>query len=153
MYKRQTNKIPAAILADAFNVLSSNWNDTNSQNWSARGAVNTTIHAAVLAGTDVTGGAEGSGGQNLGMYNGGLENYPRFHENWSGRTLTYLGSFVSLGTPNHSDGAWSYGNPQYTAPNRNWDYDTDFNDADNLPPLTPRFVYLRQELFVRDFEQ
>jgi hypothetical protein len=87
-----------------------------------------------------------------GAYNGGLENYPRFHENWSGRTFTYRGSFVSLGTPRHVDGAWVYGNPQYTAPNRDWDYDTDFNNAANLPPLTPRFVYLRQELFVRRYE-
>lgn len=146
------NKIPAAILADTFNPLSGNWNDANSNNWSARGAVNTTFNAAVLAGTDTTGGIDGAGGQG-GAYNGGLENYPRFHENWSGRTFTYRGSFVSLETPRHQAGAWSYGSPQYTAPGRNWDYDTDFNDAANLPPLSPRFVYLRQELFVRDFEQ
>lgn len=151
-----TNKIPAAILADAFNALSTNWNlndaaSTNSST-SARPANNTTINAAILAGTDTTGGVEGSGGQG-GAYNGGLENYPRFHERWSGKTLTYRGSFVSLNNSRHQDGAWKYGNPQYTAPNRNWDYDTDFNDAANLPPLTPRFVYLRQELFVREFEQ
>ena len=30
--------------------------------------------------------------------------------------------------------------------------DTDFNDAANLPPLSPRFVYLRQTLFQREFE-
>lgn len=148
-----TNKIPAAILADAFNVLSSNWNlndNASTQALNNRQATNTTINAAVLAGTDTTGGVEGSGGQG-GGYNGGLENYPRLHENWSGDTLTYRGSFVSLNTPRHSNGAWVYGGAQYTAPGRNWDYDTDFNDADNLPPLTPRFVYVKQELFVRDF--
>ncbi|RMG39434.1 MAG: hypothetical protein D6719_13375 [Candidatus Dadabacteria bacterium] len=144
---------PAAILADSFNVLSNSWSDSNSQlTLSSRVASDTTVYTAVLAGTDSTGNLEGTGGQDLGSYNGGLENYPRFHEKWSGKTLFYLGSFVSLNTPRHVNGAWVYGSPQYTAPNRNWDYDTRFNDASNLPPLSPRFVYLKQELFVRDFE-
>jgi hypothetical protein len=44
-----------------------------------------------------------------------------------------------------------YGSPQYEAPIRNWGFETDFNQADKLPPLSPRFVYLRQELFTRQF--
>jgi hypothetical protein len=152
------NKIPAAVMADSLNVLSgayrNTWNDA-AATWANRNAADTTINAAFLAGTDTTGGpaGEGTAGQDIGIYNGGLENYPRFHENWSGRTLTYRGSFVSLNRPLHVDGVWVYGNPQYTAPNRNWSYDTAFNDAANLPPLTPQFVYLRQELFVRQFER
>lgn len=50
-----------------------------------------------------------------------------------------------------SSGAYN-GGMQYKAPGRAWKYDTDFNDASLLPPLTPRFVYLKQELFVRKFE-
>ncbi|MCB0330269.1 MAG: hypothetical protein KDD70_11405, partial [Bdellovibrionales bacterium] len=91
------NKIPAAILTDSFNPLSVNWNDTTSSgnawrdtdqysNLNDRVASNTTFNAAILAGTDSTGGSEGVGGQDAGGYNGGLENYPRFHENWSGDT-------------------------------------------------------------------
>ena len=145
------NKIPAAVMADTINVLSNNWNDSNSTAaLSSRTATDTTINAAFLAGTDSTGGIEGAGGQG-GAYNGGLENYPRLHENWSGRTLTYRGSFVSLGTPRHSTGPWPA--QSYNPPNRDWNYDTSFNNASNLPPITPRFVYLRQELFVRDFER
>ena len=117
-----------------------------------REASNTVINAAFLSGTDSTDGVEGTGPVFGDAYNGGLENYPRFHESWSGHTLTYRGSFVSLSTPRHVDGAWVYGNPQYTAPNRNWRYDTDFNNAENLPPLSPRFVSLKQELFMRQFE-
>lgn len=156
-----TGKIPSAIMADSLNVLSTAWNvanetgsPTNGPGYSSRNATNTTINSAFLAGTDTTGGPGGEGevGQG-GAYNGGLENYPRFHERWTSRTLTYRGSFVSLGQPEHADGVWIYGSPYYEAPNRAWDYDTDFNDAANLPPLTPRFVYLRQELFVRDFER
>ncbi len=67
-------------------------------------------------------------------------------------TFTYNGSFVSLNIPQHGDGVWVYGNPQYYPPNRDWHYDVDFDDAANLPPMTPRFTYIRQELFARQFE-
>lgn len=151
------NKIPAAIMADSLNVLSNAWNSgaantgtdaSSSGAIAGRTATNTTINSAFISGTDTTGGVEGSGGIN-GYYNGGLENYPRFHENWSGRVFTYRGSFVSLGVAQHVNGRWS--NQSYNPPNRDWNYDTSFNNAANLPPITPRFVYLRQELFVRDF--
>lgn len=144
------NKKPAAVMADSINELSGNWIDSNSAAaLSSRIASSTTYNVAFLSGTDVTGGAEGPSGQG-GAYNGGLENYPRFHEDWTGRVNTYRGSFVSLGTPLRANGQW--GTQSYAAPNRDWNYDTSFNDAANLPPITPRFVYLRQELFVRDFD-
>ncbi|MCC6931631.1 MAG: hypothetical protein IT292_00030 [Deltaproteobacteria bacterium] len=148
------NKIPAAILSDSFNILSSSFDDSKSDKLMSQRPlpVNTTINAALLSGTDTTGDKEGSSGQG-GAYNGGLENYPRLHENWSAKTLTYYGSFVSLGRPQHANGRWLYGEPHYNAPIRDWHYDTMFNDAAKLPPITPRFVYLRQELFVRDYEQ
>lgn len=152
------NKKPAAFLSDAVNILSGAWADSNSYSGGApralsfRVATDTTVNAAFLSGTDTTGNVEGAGGQN-GAYNGGLENYPRFHEDWSGRNFTYRGSFVSLGRPRHQNGVWEYGGMDYTAPNRIWSYETAFNNAANLPPITPRFVYLRQELFVRDFER
>lgn len=157
------NKQPAAVLADTLNVLSNSCSDLNNQisktvqnatNCTTAGTPtgtnvnpsNTTIYTAVLAGNDVTvlGGA----------YNGGLENYPRLHENWSGRTFSFRGSFVSLFTPDRNNGQWpGTGSQSYNAPTRNWDYDTDFNDASNLPPLDPRFVYLKQETFIRNFQE
>lgn len=146
-----TNKIPAAVMADSLNLLSNAWSDANSHSGIAsRVASNTTFNSAFLAGTDTTGNIEGAGGIN-GAYNGGLENYPRLHENWSGKTMTYRGSFVSLGNARRVSGTW--GSQSYNPPARDWNYDTSFNNAANLPPITPRFVYLRQELFVRDFEQ
>ncbi len=156
-----TNRIPSAIMADTFNVLSNYWYNGTSQQFrdstssgalSGRGASTTTINSAVLAGTDTTGSVEGAGGQG-GAYNGGLENYPRFHENWTNITFTYNGSLVSLNRPRHNDGPWQINGAYYSAPTRVWAYDTSFNDAANLPPLSPRFVYLRQELFVRDFDR
>jgi hypothetical protein len=168
-------KKPAAFLADTINVLSENYRmsdadaelykdkSTEPDKYSVsdpkvrevkaygtyRKARHTNINAAFLSGTDSTGYQELSQG---GGYNGGLENYPRFHEDWGGgRTLTYRGSFVSLARPRRVDGGWGKGG--YGAPNRNWDFDIDFKVAENLPPLSPRFVYLRQERFSRDFEQ
>jgi hypothetical protein len=144
------NKKPAAIMADTLNELSGAWNDANAAaGLGSRVASSTTYNLAFLGGTDISGGIEGQAGQG-GSYNGGLENYPRFHEDWSGRVNTYRGSFVSLGVPQRANGQWS--TQSYGAPNRDWNYDTSFNDAANLPPITPRFVYLKQELFVRDFD-
>ena len=146
-------KQPAAILGDTLNILSSNWsgvgacrNDCQSrQPLAARPGASTTINAGFLAGVDTT---------RVGTYNGGLENYPRFHEDWSRTTLTYRGSFVSLGEPLHADGAWcgtGAGCNIYNPPVRNWDYDTDFQDAANLPPLTPRALAVDQILYTENF--
>ncbi|MCS6962243.1 MAG: hypothetical protein NZT61_07070, partial [Deltaproteobacteria bacterium] len=88
-------------------------------------------------------------GHNIDIYNGGLENYPRFHEDWNGYTLTYRGSFVSLNKPLKVRGFWA--SQCYRPPARDWQYDTRFNDAVNLPPLTPRFVYQKQQLYLRHF--
>lgn len=137
-------KKPAAVISDAMNILSAAWSDTNSGDGANPGATSTTVNAAFLSGTDVSDGSPGD-------YSGGLENYPRFHENWSGRTFTYRGSFVSLGKPLHSQGRWT--DQVYSAPNRDFDFDTDFRDVANLPPLSPRFVYLKQLLFARQFSQ
>jgi hypothetical protein len=147
------NKSPAAVISDSLNILSNAYVDGDHLfplGDPSRNAGTTTINAAFLTGTDVTGGVEGVGGQN-GSYNGGLENYPRLHESWGGVTLVYLGSFVSLYAPDHVSGAHSTPG-QYNPPIRDWSYDVDFNDPTNLPPLSPRVVYLRQNLFVRDFE-
>jgi len=149
------NRKPAAFLADSLNVLSGSWNDAYSMlpvSDPDRTATSTTIHAAFLAGTDSTGGAEGAGGRDAGDYNGGLENFVRLHEGWGAATLTYRGSLVSLFRPRHVDGLWAVGDPYYTEPTRDWVYEDEFDDPAALPPLTPSFVYLSQELFVRHFE-
>ncbi len=122
------NKKPTAVICDSVNLLSNSWNDANSSSsLSARAATDITVNTAFIAGVDTT---------TSGNYNGGLENYPRLHENWTGKTLSIRGSFVELWNSQIAQGAWQYGAPQYTAPNRNWDYDTDFN-INNMPPFTP----------------
>jgi hypothetical protein len=143
-------KAPAALMGDTLNVLSAGWsgnvacrNDCQSrQPLASRIAASTTLNAALIGGVPAT---------TPGNYNGGFENYPRFHERWTGRTLTYRGSFVSLGEPRHNNGGWVYGGTHYEAPARNWDYDTDFQDVAFLPPITPTFVSVEQILFTENF--
>jgi Tfp pilus assembly protein PilX len=169
---------PAAVMADTINILSNDWPLDDS--WSdrevrstfagvggpGRPAGETTVNAAFLGGTNITGGVN-RGGQDGGSASsgGGLNNYPRFHEDWSNRAsspsnvrFNYQGSMVSLGAPLNVDGAFCGSGSTadcniYNPPIRNWRYDPLFNNAANLPPLTPRAVYLRQERFTRDFEQ
>lgn len=170
---------PAALIGDSVNVLSNGWfaangnaglcvvNDCQSSlslanrpasnpvvtnagaGTNANPGNNIYINAAFLGGVDTTA---------SGNYNGGLENYPRFHEDWGvngGQTLNYRGSFVSLGTPAHVNGAWcGTGNTCniYNPPKRNYDYDARFNTVANLPPLTPEFIYVQQILFTENFK-
>lgn len=120
---------PASVIADALNLLSNNWTDAKSKMpLDSRTATATTVNCAFIAGADTT---------TSGNYNGGLENYPRLHEKWTNVGLTIKGSFVELWNSAVAHGAWIYGSPQYTAPIRNWSYNTDFNDPAKLPPFTP----------------
>lgn len=144
-----TAKKPAAVIADAVNLLSNNWNDSNStvnnvNAGSARTATPTTINTAFLAGIKETAGSQ---------YSGGVENYPRLHERWSGVTLSIRGAFVSLWNSQIAAGNWKHGqqsaNSQYTAPNRNWHYETDFSSGTNMPPFTPWAVEIRKKAWWR----
>ena len=167
-----TARQPASLIGDSVNVMSERYwrsgvaavcgaNCCNTANCRdgqsvqgldnvARDAQSSWINAAFLGGVDPTSGSN---------YNGGLENYPRFHEDWAGTTLTYQGAFVSLGEATHVNGSWcgtggtnSSGCNIYNPPTRVWNFDPGFNNAANLPPLTPRFVYVQQVLFTEDFK-
>jgi len=164
-------KQPAAFMGDTVNVLSAAWSGDPAVGWppangcrndcqsrrsmsgpTERPTISTVVNAALLGGVDTTIPGDANG------YNGGFENYPRFHENWSGLNLTYRGSFVSLGTPRRANGRWcgtggslGAGCNIYNPPNRLWNYDADFQQVANLPPLTPRVVSVEQILFTENF--
>jgi len=154
--------VATSLVGDTMNVLSQNWEspatvsgttysndqksgtDLTGTTSGVRSASDTTIYAAFLAGVD----APSSG------YSGGLQNYPRLHENWDSDTLAYRGSFVSLTHPSHQNGQWpsngtSYN--MYTVPTRNWDYDVQFQDVAMLPPMTPTFISVQQIVISEDF--
>ncbi len=121
---------PAAVICDAINLLSNAWNDTKTVG-TLPAATNTTYNTAVVTGNTETNGSN---------YNGGLENLPRFHENWSGKTSTIKGSFVKAWFSQYATNGWVYGGDRYQAPVRNWSYNTAFNNVANLPPFTPMTV-------------
>ncbi len=123
----------AAVIGDAVSLLSNSWDDTKGAG-DLPAASNTTYNVAMITGNHATVGS---------AYNGGLENLPRFHENWSGRTASIRGSFVNTWESEYATGKWKYGSDRYTAPRRDWHYETSFNDVANLPPFTPVAVAAR----------
>jgi len=129
---------PASVMADAVTVLSNNWGpngyDTKgNEAVGNRDAENTSIYAGMISGIVPTTGSS---------YSGGLENYFRLLEDWSwsnpDKALTYRGSMVMLYPSEVATGAWKSpgtGNNVYTAPIRDWAFDTLFKDKP--PPGTP----------------
>jgi len=118
---------PAALMADAITILSTNWNDsvTNKNPTPAT----TTVNAAML---------EGIVRSTNGNYSGGLENFIRLLENWnSAVNLWYNGSIVVMFPSQYATNYWNYGN-YYTAAVRKWAFDTNFTQQAKLPPLTPQ---------------
>ncbi len=165
-YNSTVNWQPSAIIGDAFTWLSPGFSTAGILNrpggagtttggqtrWTygaTAATANTTIYAAILAGHGATpfdwvaGGTTpfgcvytGSGSQNF-FYGGGLENFPRFLENWSGVTAFYRGSLVSIAYAQKATNFCGWAGTYYNAPTRNWAFDTRFQDPANLPPGTP----------------
>ncbi len=159
-------KLPASILADTITVLSNNCSDNeNRVNCGVVAptipqAVTTRMNLAFLSYTDrsignvdpitdtLPGGAT--------RYSGGINNYMRMTESWQDAAgvrfpFVYRGSFVSMGPPLEFSGAYQSGGNYYNIPVRDFGFDTDFNQFDKLPPLSPRSVYLQQEVFKRTY--
>ena len=81
----------------------------------------------------------------LEKWGGGGTNLPYFN---------YSGSFVSLSNPLESSGVYGGGggtNSYYQIPNRNFNFDDKFSTFTNLPPLSPRAIYLQQDVFKRNY--
>jgi hypothetical protein len=125
--------VPAALMGDAVTILSSNWSDSynSGTSLSSRSPVNTTINAATLEG--IVPSVTVNGTQ---YYSGGVENFLRLLEDWSGSTLTYNGSIVVMFPSQYATNYWN-GN-YYSVPTRQWGFDTTFSQAGKLPPLTPQ---------------
>lgn len=126
------NTKPAAFIADAVTVLSTAWNDANSgSSLSSRPASSTTVNAAFLAGIVET---------TTSSYSGGVENFPRFLEDWSGDTFTYNGSMIVMFPSQIATARWRGTGGTigiYNPPTRNWSFDLNFLQPDRLPPCTP----------------
>ena len=141
---------PSAILADAVTFLSPGWNDAAHAVFPAGPTASTGqswVFAAIAAGHSATPcdyQVAGCPGQH---YGGGLENFPRFLENWGGVQMHYRGSLVSLFTSQYANlHEWSWRN-YYSPPNRDWQFDTRFRDPTQLPPGTPNVASVSEIAF------
>ena len=122
-------KKPACILADATTFLSSAWDDAKSTlPKNSRNAFKTTVNVSFLTGNVETTGLN---------YNGGFENLPRLLEDWTGKRFTWRGSAVNLWNSVQATGNWS--TAYFSEPVRNWYFDSDLDDPNNMPPETPVF--------------
>jgi hypothetical protein len=161
---------PAAIMGDAITFLSqppnpnmdartgwpsatrctsssAGWCDVNQQVSDMNLARATTVNAAILSGHSETPNDWMRAGTQ--PYGGGLENFPRFLENWSGVTHRYTGSLVSMFTSRFATGYWgnSVNGTYYNAPNRQWSFDVNFRFPERLPPGTPSVGTVLQTAF------
>jgi hypothetical protein len=161
---------PAAIMGDAITFLSqppnpnmdartswpsatrctgssAGWCDVNQQVADQNTARTTTVNAAILAGHSATPNDWMRAG--IQPYGGGLENFPRFLENWGGVTHRYTGSLVSMFTSQFATGFWgnSVNGAYYSAPTRQWSFDVNFRFPERLPPGTPSVGTVLQTAF------
>jgi len=128
-----TTTKPSSLVGDSITILSGNWRDTNSTKaLSSRVATDTTVNAAFLAG--IVESAYSGGSKH---YSGGVENYPRFLEDWNSKTFTYNGSMVVMYASQYATNFWVTPGTYYNAPTRKWAFDLNFKEYTKLPPLTP----------------
>ncbi len=122
---------PSAVIADAITLLSNSWND-NISNWknsmvnpskTMPAASNTQYNTVFVTGNVPT---------KYGQYSGGLENFPRFLENWSGKSVDIAGGFIQLFRSKFATGLWN--GTYYSAPSRNWKSENRFSSLDDIPP-------------------
>lgn len=158
-------EIPSSIVCDAFFPLSKTWFDALSALYpeGAGGGENyriadeslpnvsqsTSVRAAIIAGTTLSGMTGTPGRDSAGMRrNGGIHNFPRFLELWVCNSGTcpwnYAGSLIPLF---HSTQAVAqqedFRNVTYSPPRRNWSFDMNFLTPNKLPPGTPFFQYIQ----------
>ena len=150
----------AAIIADTVTLLSNppsaanlptanvGWTDAESflqpGNAGGRPANTSFYRMAVAAGKSIPfpepGWATGDGIQDFGT-DGGMHNFLRYLEDRgaNGATVNYVGSLISMYYSQYNTGVFKCCNVVYAPPNRNYFFDTQFLNPNNLPPGTPMF--------------
>jgi Tfp pilus assembly protein PilX len=143
--------VAVSLNADAVTFLSDNYNDVNSfifpyvNSSTQRDAVTSYYRAAVMAGKGVTFPQPTTCGT-VACYadygtDGGVHNFIRYIEDWSGQTLNYKGSIISMYYDTQANGTYKDGlsNTVYQPPSRGYVFDTEFLTPSLLPPRTPLF--------------
>jgi len=143
--------IPALVAGDAITLLSNNWTDNDDDlPWSVGpGAFTNRTATATTYNTCVLSGWIGP----TGTHNGGLHNFPRFLEDWSGVDSNINGSMVNAfysvyarqNFPGAGTAAWAY-----VPPNRLWGFDPHLNSITNQPPGAPVFTVSATKRWARE---
>jgi Tfp pilus assembly protein PilX len=142
-----TGHSSAAVIADAVTFLSNTWSDRASLGIGGdgtvttpgnRNAADTYYRVAIAGGKNINFSKPSWGGQDFGT-DGGVHNFLRYLENWSGQTLRYKGSIVSLYYSTYNTGLYKCCTTVYSPPTRNYGFDMDFATPGGLPPGTPMF--------------
>jgi Tfp pilus assembly protein PilX len=132
----------AAIIADAVTLLSPNWSDSNSFANPAlatnRNATDSYYRVAIAAGKSIPFPQPAWGAQDFGT-DGGMHNFLRYLEDRSGTNVFYAGSQISMYYSQYATGTFKCCTSVYDAPTRNYFFDTQFLNPNNLPPGTPMF--------------
>jgi hypothetical protein len=136
--------IPAAVIGDSITLLSNSFLDTITfqfpNDMASRPATTTGYRFAMVTGKAVPfPKPSGWGDIEMGS-DGGVHNFMKMLENWSGQSLRYRGSMVSLYFSRQAIGIYrTTGSNIYGAPSRGYNFDTDFLSPPLLPPGTPMF--------------
>jgi hypothetical protein len=86
----------------------------------------------LLAGVVYSAGSTGTA-----PFSGGVMNFTRLLENWSGHTLTLNGSIVNFFDSVKATAPFQNPGVYYSAPSRNFNFDPNFLDVTKQPPGTP----------------
>lgn len=153
------NEAAAAVIADAVTLLSVSYSDlrslANPTNLNARPGSTSWYRVAIAGGKNINFKAP----QTLGLWtgsddfgtDGGVHNFLRYVENWNGATSHYEGSLVSFYYSRQAVGVFKCCAVVYSAPTRNYAFDTNFTDPSKLPPGTPRFQDIDNLGYHQDF--
>ena len=126
------SSVPAAILSDAFTILSPSWSDAASAgSYATRNASSMTFNAAIITGNVPSTGTTAT------TFSGGVHNLTRFLENWTGDTLTLNTSIVVLFTSQIATNQFQMPGAYYTPPTRNWGFDETYYSPNKQPPGVP----------------
>ena len=135
-----------AVIADAVTLLSNAWSDANAfrNPYDALQRVRATnwYRLAIIGGKPPAFPWPNAGNPN-GTFgtDGGAHNFLRYLETGNAPlTTNFLGSIATFYYSRQATGTYKFGSSGvYAAPNRNYNFDTDFLDPAKLPPLTPMF--------------
>jgi hypothetical protein len=139
------NKKPVMVAADAVMVQSNAWDDSksNSTDMNVRKATATEMNGVFLQG--IVPSQEDAGVQ---YYSGGLENFFRFMENWTGTVFTFSGSMVCMWESQKWVGYWRDW-PVSRPPDRSWSWDSTLAATGGPPGVPSVYEVVRRHWNIR----